>query len=207
MKVLDLVAGTGVMAKHLWELGHDLTLVDILKKSLAIAKQQFDSSERVNFVQTSLQALPEVESYDLVICHAVLEWLQSPLSALKSLLKPVKRDGLVSLSFFNKDALIFANLLYGNFDYVAGGLNNKNQVRLNPSNPVQPEEVLHVLDRLGAEIMLSAGVRCFHDYLKHPEQQKTHYQQLLEMELAYADKAPFKWLGKYFHVLFKPCKK
>ena len=114
-----------------------------------------------------------------------------------------KVGGYFSLSFFNKDAQTLGNLLYGNFDYVKQGMKVKNQVRLSPNKPLEPRVVLEFLRDQEVTIINMAGIRCFHDYLKDPQMQQTHYEQLKESEITFGDKEPFLWLGKYFHILMR----
>jgi S-adenosylmethionine-dependent methyltransferase len=44
------------------------------------------------------------ESFDVIICHAVLEWLADPQDALGRLSGLLKADGLLSLMFYNRNA-------------------------------------------------------------------------------------------------------
>lgn len=201
LTVLDAGGGTGVMTETLLQYGCQITLNDISEESLAIAKQRLPCDSLVKYSLQSVQNLPTDEYYDVIVCHAVLEWLSSPLAAIEQLLTRLNPHGYLSLSFFNRDAHTFGNLLYGNFDYVKGGMKRKNTVRLNPNNSLKPRSVLDYLSRLPVKVIHQAGIRCFHDYLKQPEMQTSHYQELFEMEKLYSDQQPFMWLGKYFHVI------
>ncbi|MFT4993130.1 MAG: S-adenosylmethionine-dependent methyltransferase [Paraglaciecola sp.] len=201
--VLDVGGGTGVMSRALVDLGHTVTLSDISSEVLAIARPKFAENEAIQFVLGDIMSLANEQQYDLLVCHAVLEWLQAPLTVIDKLLALVKPGGYLSLSFFNKDAQRFGNLLYGNFDYVAGGMRVKNQVRLSPNNALEPQIVLNKLSTLPAEIIHQAGIRCIHDYLKQPDMQQSHYQQLKQMEITYSSQHPYLWLGKYFHIILR----
>lgn len=201
LTVLDAGGGTGVMTETLLQYDCKITLNDISEESLAIAKHRLPDNAPVVYSLQRVQSLPEDKNYDVIICHAVLEWLLSPLDTIQQLIAKLNPKGYLSLSFFNHDAHTFGNLLYGNFDYVKGGMKRKNTVRLNPNNALQPRFVLDYLSELPVEVIHQAGIRCFHDYLKQPDMQTSHYQELLEMEKRYADQQPFMWLGKYFHVI------
>lgn len=45
-----------------------------------------------------------VEKFDLILCHAVLEWLDDPKSAVRDLARLVKPGCRMSLMFFNRFA-------------------------------------------------------------------------------------------------------
>lgn len=203
MQIVDVGGGTGVMAKALWELGHDLILADISEQAIELARDKFEPSHRIRFVHCDLQQLSIPEPADLVICHAVLEWLQYPKQAIEKLLELVKPGGYLSLSFFNKDAFLFGNMLYGNFDYVQQGMQQPNQVKLNPNRPLSPKVVLGWLADLPVNTEFVGGVRCFHDYLYDRHQQHRDYAKLEKLELSYSSQEPYLWLGKYFHVVLK----
>jgi S-adenosylmethionine-dependent methyltransferase len=113
----------------------------------------------------------------------------------------VKPGGHLSLSFFNYDAQLFGNMLYGNFDYVEQGMTSKNIVRLSPNNPQKPKEILAQLETLPIQVRKKAGIRCFHDYLKQPEKQTSEYEQLKQLEIEYGSTEPYLWLGKYFLII------
>ncbi|QHJ10183.1 tRNA 5-carboxymethoxyuridine methyltransferase [Paraglaciecola mesophila] len=199
---LDAGGGTGEMSKVLLDAGVNVTLSDISNETLNIAQQKCANSPALSCIHSDILSLPSVE-YNLVVCHAVLEWLRDPFANIEKLIEMTKVGGYLSLSFFNKDAQLMGNLLYGNFDYVKQGMQVKNRVRLSPNNPLRPKEVIDFLHQQKVTITSMAGIRCFHDYLKDTAMQQSHYVQLKDAELTYGDKEPFMWLGKYFHIIMR----
>lgn len=199
---LDAGGGTGEISRVLLQSGVSVTLSDISNETLTIAKQKCAESSALSVIHSDILGLPDCE-YDLVICHAVLEWLNDPYVNVRKLISMTKIGGYFSLTFFNKDAQMLGNLLYGNFDYVKQGMKVKNQVRLSPNKPLQPKAVIDFLQAQPVSITSMAGIRCFHDYLKDPAMQQSHYEQLKEAEMAFGDKEPYMWLGKYFHILMR----
>jgi S-adenosylmethionine-dependent methyltransferase len=203
LSVYDAGGGTGNLSRSLVDMGHTLVISDISSEALALAKKKFTKDDKIEFVHGDILSVSNDEYYDLVVCHAVLEWLESPLDMIASLVGLLKPGGHLSLSFFNKDAQRFGNLLYGNFDFVEADMQNKNRVRLSPNNALNPRQVLLKLSKLPVTIVHKAGIRCFHDYLKDPNMQVTHFEQLKKMELDYGRQEPYLWLGKYFHIIVK----
>lgn len=201
LRVLDAGGGTGVMARALADMGHQLSINDISADVLVLAREKFQDDATVSFIHGEIQDLDPAQSYDLVVCHAVLEWLQEPLQAVSALLERVKPGGHLSLSFFNKHAYRFANLLYGNFTHVKADMQGKNRVRLSPNNALFPELVIAYVQGLPVTIVNKAGIRCFHDYLKDPQLRESHYEQLKQAEIDYGCQEPYLWLGKYFHLI------
>ncbi len=202
-RVIELGGGTGVMSAYLAELGHDVVLTDASQDVLDQARALLKPFKNVTIRQQYLQEVDDLEDFDVVLCHAVLEWLDNPLEAIQLLHKQMKKEAILSLSFFNQDANLFANAIYGNFDYIAKGMKAKKQVRLNPKQPISAMKVVEYCLSLGFTIHESAGIRCFHDYLRDVSHQESKYEDLLALERQYHKKEPYKWLGKYFQLILE----
>uniref|UniRef100_A0A486XID2 tRNA 5-carboxymethoxyuridine methyltransferase n=1 Tax=Rheinheimera sp. BAL341 TaxID=1708203 RepID=A0A486XID2_9GAMM len=206
-RVLDVGAGQGQLALSLAERGHNVHLTDISAEMLQIAQQQAQERgiESISVQRISLAelAVSPQQQYPLVLCHAMLEWLGQPELAIAQLKRLVVPGGMLSLMFYNKDAKRFANMVFGNFDYVAADLQVKKKVSLNPQHPLQPAEVLQWCQEAGFRLIAKTGVRCFHDYLRDRSQQQSHFDQLLALELQYNRIEPYASLGRYQHLLLQ----
>ena len=81
LRVLDIGAGLGHMSLWLAQQGHDVTLAEPAAPMLEGARQRFaEAGQTATFIQAPWQELlgQLTEPYDLVLCHAVLEWLAEP---------------------------------------------------------------------------------------------------------------------------------
>jgi len=205
IRVLDAGGGTGMMSLEFAKLGHLVTLADVSADTLNIAKQRLAPFSNTKVILSEIEDIKE--PYQLIVCHAVLEWLNEPAACVQHLYNLLEEGGILSLSFFNHNAKVFHNLLYGNFDYVKNGLPAKNTVRLNPHNAQKPDDILAMVNKLeGAEIVMTAGIRCIHDYMNDKQKIVDQYDQLFAMECEYGTQAPFKNLGKYFYIQVKKTK-
>ncbi|KFZ31973.1 hypothetical protein IDSA_04660 [Pseudidiomarina salinarum] len=204
LKVLDIGAGLGQFSERLAAAGHQVVHTDIAADMVEAAQarhQELQLSEQYHYYVAPLQELPQLlqqQHYDLVLCHAVLEWLADPESAIRLLKGFLKPEGTLSLMFYNRDAKILANVIYGNFDYVEAGLEVKKKVRLSPQRPVAPADVERWLQDSELRINARTGVRCFHDYLRNQDDQQ-RFEQLLGLELKYNRQSPFNQIGRYLH--------
>jgi len=207
LNILDVGGGTGIMAKEFAANGHKVHLIDVSEDTLEIARQRLLEYSDASIQHTSLSHFAELytgQGYDLILCHALLEWLDDPLTAVQELSALLAPKGVLSLSFFNHDAKVFNNLLYGNFDYVQQGLPARNTVRLNPHNAQKPAEVLeYIQQHTHLTILSSNGIRCIHDYMLDKSRIEPQYDSLFTLELQYGALAPYKYLGKYFHVMLQ----
>lgn len=210
-QVLDVGAGQGQISLALAKMGHTVHLTDISAEMLAIAAetaatvglQVSGAAATVRFSKLSLAELSQntQQQYPLVLCHAMLEWLAEPGTALTQLYQLVAPGGMLSLMYYNKDAKRLSNILYGNFDYVSADFKVKKKVSLSPQNPLEPKQVEQWYQQAGFTLISKTGVRCFHDYLQNRSQQQSHFGQLLDLELKYNQQEPYASIGRYTHLL------
>lgn len=211
LRVLDIGAGIGQVNQLFATSGHQVVHSDIsaqMVEAACLAHHEAGLSSQYSYITAGLQQLPDAlaataadPQFDVVLCHAVLEWLAEPSRAL-ALIKPLmKPRGWLSLMFYNKDAKAMANLLYGNFDYVKAGLKVKKKVRFSPHNPLTIQQVKGWSAAQNLTICQHSGVRCIHDYLREVGDQSR--DDLIDMELGVRHEDPFRQLGRYQHFLLR----
>ena len=94
----------------------------------------------------------------------------------------------------------------GNFNLLNNPeFKSDNKKSLTPNNPVSYEEVENWLIEQGFKINKVSGLRVFHDYAPLKRGGHTNPEAVIDMELRYSDQAPYKWLGRYLHVLAQKC--
>ncbi|MDK2596383.1 methyltransferase domain-containing protein [Pseudoalteromonas obscura] len=208
LRILDAGGGQGQLSLYLAELGHEVILLDVSAQMLAIAKERAEARNisSLSLINAPLQELAELNlgQFDLVLCHAVLEWIVEQKTAVTILNKCLKPDGILSLMYFNKSAQRLANMVYGNFDYVSNGLQVKQKVGLSPNQPLESEHVDSWLAELCLRTLNKTGVRCFHDYLRETNKADEQFDELLALELKYNRAEPYASIGRYTHLLLKP---
>ena len=204
--VLDVGAGLGQANEWFLERGFDVLHTDISEEMVEAARlrhEELGLAGNCRYQIADLATLASNESqFPIVLCHAVLEWVPDAETALAQLNALLEPGGTLSLMFYNRNAKLFANAVYGNFDYIERGLKVKKTVRLSPQNPLVPEEVENIVHKLGLEVTQKTGVRCFHDYLRNLDDQQ-RFDELLAIELKYNQQPPYRDLGRYQHWLIR----
>lgn len=206
LRVLDAGCGLGYMALYLAQQGHNVVLCDHSVQMLQAARQLFTEqapAANVTFIETAVQDLAQhVEGqFDLVLFHAVLEWLSEPQRTLEGLLRFLQPGGYFSLLFYNRNSLVMRNLLRGNFRKLAAEQYAGDPNSLTPTNPLLPEQVDTWLQALDMTILSRSGVRIIYDYLSHELREQRSLDDILEMERRFCRQEPFVGLGRYLHVL------
>ena len=125
MLILDAGGGSGHMAVRLVGLGHSVVLCDISEEMLSKAAARAAEAgvtDAVEIRHLSIQGYANIadHKFDLVLCHAVLEWLDDPRSAVRELAQLVKQGGQISVMFYNRFASLLKRTLSGDFEAALG---------------------------------------------------------------------------------------
>lgn len=205
LRILDAGGGEGQTAIKLAQRGHHVTLCDVSGEMIARAQaaaQAQGVSDNMHFIQCPAQEIARhLETpVDLILFHAVLEWVAEPLMVLQTLWSVLREGGALSLMFYNANGLLMHNMVAGNFDYVQVGMPKRKKRTLSPDYPREPDAVYGWLEQTGWHITGKTGVRVFHDYLREKHQQRDCFDALLELETRYCRQEPYISLGRYIHV-------
>ncbi len=208
LRILDAGAGMGHLAGQLADLGHELVLCDISADILQQAEQhlqQHHPHASYRLINTALQELAKHtdEQYDVVLFHAVLEWLADPQSGLQCVFRFIADDGYLSLMYYNRHSLVYRHLLNANFSVLKDNQPRTGE-RLVPISPLEPHRVRQWLMDAGMSIVCESGVRVIYDYLGQQQKQHLNLDELLEMERRYSRLQPYADLARYQHVIVKP---
>lgn len=206
LRILDAGAGMGQIALRLARLGHEVVLCDHSAEMLSLAQQCFTNElpdANVRFIHVPVQQLhAHVDGqFDLVLFHAVLEWLAEPETTLREVLRWCRPGAALSLLFYNRHALTYLNLIKGNLRKVAAGDYQGDAHSLTPTHPLDPDEVRNWLESSGMTIMRKSGVRFFYDMMWPEARNGRSLEDLLLLERTLARQEPFASLGRYVHLL------
>lgn len=205
LSVLDAGGGVGQVSSGLAAQGHQVLLCDLSGEMLRRAEEHAAAqgvSHNMQFRQISAQQVGEHldKPVDLVLFHAVLEWVAEPEKVLKALFDLLRPGGVMSLMFYNLHGLTLRTLTLGNFGYLRTNLTKRKKRTLSPDYPRDPVQVYRWLEECGFVIEQRAGIRVFSDYMKPPKGEPKSDEEIIEMERRYCRQEPFLSLGRYIHV-------
>ena len=207
LTVLDVGGGMGQFSSALLAQGHDITLTDISQEMLNEAKliyQEVAPNKAAQFLCSSLQTLPQTlnQTYDLVLNHAVLEWLEDPINAIETLYSLVTPGGHLSLMFYNRHAIVWRNLMNGSWQRAHNDFFHHDKNNLMPQNPLDPSDILNKAQSLGLQLQSWRGIRCVHDHMPKFMRDKKTLDEFVELEKTIGLQAPYRDLGRYVHMVF-----
>lgn len=120
LDIVDAGGGTGGFAVPLAGLGHNVTVIDPSPDSLAAAQRRAAEMEvPLTALQGDVADLSGVageQSADLVVCHSVLEYVDSPTDAMAAIARVLRPGGAVSVLAASAVAAVIHRALAGRFD-------------------------------------------------------------------------------------------
>jgi S-adenosylmethionine-dependent methyltransferase len=119
LDIVDVGGGTGGLAVQFAVLGHNVTVVDPSPDALAAAQRRAaEAGARLTAVQgeaASLDSVAGTKAADLVICHNVLEYVDSPADAMTAIAAVLRPAATVSVLAANAVAAVLHRALAGHF--------------------------------------------------------------------------------------------
>jgi S-adenosylmethionine-dependent methyltransferase len=120
LDIVDAGGGTGGSAVPLAGQGHTVTVIDPSPDSLAAAQRRAaEMNVQLRAVQGDVGDLAAVigeQGADLVLCHSVLEYVDSPAVAMSTVASVLRPGGAVSVLATSAVAAVIHRALAGRFD-------------------------------------------------------------------------------------------
>ncbi|GGP41056.1 methyltransferase [Streptomyces melanogenes] len=212
LRVLDVGTGQGTQALRLARAGHTVTGLESDPEMLRVAREALSTEpegirERVRLIEgdgneTGVHFLPG--SFDVVLCHGVLMYVQEPDAMLAGLARMLAPGGLLSLLVRNADALAMRPGLAGDW---AGALSSfdtdayTNRLGLSVRAD-RLDTLTRTLDGIAAPLHAWYGVRVFTDNV--PNDVQLPAADELDRLLAAEDKAgradPYRRVAALLHL-------
>nr|WP_277756031.1 tRNA uridine 5-oxyacetic acid(34) methyltransferase CmoM [Vibrio parahaemolyticus] len=209
LEVLDAGGGLAQMSQKLAKLGHRVALCDLSSEMLQLAKQDIEKNgllEQYRLIHSPVQSIAEhmEEQVDLVMFHAVMEWLVDPKTALETVLEQVKPGGIASVMFYNHHGLVYKNVVCGNIPHILDGMPHRKRFKLQPQEGLKPEDVYQWIEEAGFSICGKSGIRSFSDYIGNMQYMGDYeFEDVLALEKQLCRQEPYLSLGRYIHVWAK----
>ena len=206
LRILDAGCGLGQMGLKLAEMGHEVVLSDLSEAMVEQTRSLFEeqlpefSPKLIHGAVQDLHA-DELGQFDLILFHAVLEWLAKPEETLAHLLKLIRPGGSLSLMFYNRDALVFRNLIRGNWRKAESDNLQGDEGGLTPYHPLTLEEVQGWLQSRDYTVLSRAGVRVVYDYMDRKMRETRPTEEVVRIEMKYARQEPYLHMGRYLHLI------
>jgi S-adenosylmethionine-dependent methyltransferase len=220
LDIVDAGGGTGGFAVPLASLGHNVTVIDPSPDSLAGAERRAaEMNVSLRMVQGDVADLATVAgeaSADLVLCHSVLEYVDSPADAMASIAQVLRPSGAVSVLAASSVAAVIHRALAGRFDdarrLLAGIGTGTGAGRpagaSAEARPAQPRRftlaaVVSLIEGAGLRVGSAHGVRVFADLVPgmFADTDPGAADALLALEQAASAHPAFHDIATQFHIV------
>lgn len=212
LRALDLGAGTGALAVRLAQLGFHVTLLDASSEMLDIAQRtamKARVAERIALKHGEAGQLANLfaaGSFDLILCHNVLEFVDNPSEVLRAATRALRdTSGTISVLVRNRlGEVTKAALLNGDLAAAERNLTAEwgeeslygGKVRLFTADNLRA-----MLIAVSFAVIAERGVRVVSDFLPPKVSRTDEYQRIFELERKLGAQPEFAAVARYTHFL------
>ena len=205
---LDIGGGTGAAAVRLARLGFQVTLLDSSLPMLDLAKReakQADVAGRITLKHgdaAQLATFFDAGSFDVVICHNVLEYVDDPNAVLVAVARILRGpSGILSVLVRSQPGEVLkAALLNGDLTAAERNLTAEwaeealygGRVRL-----FTPASLRAMLEATSLAVTSTRGVRIISDYLPSKISRDDEYERILALECQLGKRPEFAAVARY----------
>lgn len=212
LQALDIGCGTGAVAVRLARLGLHVTLLDTSLPMLDFATRAAREAgvmERIALQHgdaTHLATLFDGGSFDLILCHNILEYVDDPNAVLRGAARTLRGpSSIVSVLVRNRTGEVLkAALRDGNLSAAEHTLTAewgqeslyRGRVRL-----FSAESMHAMLAAASLAVTAERGVRVLSDYLPPSVSRNDEYERILELERTLGRRPEFAAVARYTQCL------
>jgi ubiquinone/menaquinone biosynthesis C-methylase UbiE len=202
-RVLDFGSGKGMTSNH-FAIDNEVVAIE---PSEWMLKDRFLENDYTQ-IQGDVKKLKNFEdgSFDVILCHNVLEYVGDRKEIIKEFSRLLKKKGYLSVLKHNRAGRVIQMVvLLNNFEHANELLAGKNGYteKFGSINYYEDKELLEWSDKF--ELDRTLGVRTFWDLQQKQKIQKdiTWQQQMLEIELKVSELEEYKSISSFHHVILR----
>jgi len=208
---LDVGGGTGFASVQMARLGHEVVLLDSSEEMLRIAREHADAcgvTARISFRHAGTGQLRELflaESFDVVVCHNLLEYSEDPSTTVRDMAHVLRTDGVLSVVVRNRAGEVLKEAVKsGDWKLATAHLTAETVVDTLYGNPMRlfaPAKLHEMLAQAGFEAVAEHGVRVFFDYRAQQNPTDATYSEIFELESTLGARPEFFAIARYIQVI------
>lgn len=213
LRILDAGGGNGIESIPFAKQGHQVDLVDYAAEMLGDARKAIEEQglqAQVNLHQADLSQLPTLfapESFDLLLCHNVLSYVDDVPTRLAEFATFLKPGGVASIVNVNRYSRTLATAFFRNDLTTALAEIDQRTfptiVFKSTMTLFSAQEMSEMLTSQGLQVEQDYGILCIFSYWGDNERKSDpiNLAHLEQIEFAMTDKHPYKLMASYYQIL------
>jgi SAM-dependent methyltransferase len=210
-EIVDVGGGAGHQSIPLALAGYAVTIVDPSAVMLGRAAEALEDlpievAARVRLVEADGEHAPELlgtETFDGVLCHGVLMYLDDPIPLVTALCRLPRPGGIVSVVTKNRRTLAMRPALEGDWAGALAAFDAQREIN-GLDIDTRPDDVDELGDwfrQRGVDPVSWYGVRCFTEGWARDRPPVDPPDEVLAVELEASRRDPYRQLSRLFHYI------
>lgn len=200
-RVLDFGSGFGLVANHLAK-ENQVLAVEPNQEMIALRAQEHSYQQLVG----SLDQLASLEdaSFDVILCHNVLEYVEDRKLVLEEFPRLLKPDGLLFIVKHNEVGRVLQTVVFENDTQKALDLLAGQDLETHSMGLAQAYDLDRAVEDLAIEVQDYQGIRVFYALQDNRfKGQEGWRESMLQMELAVCQESPYRDMAFFQHYTLK----
>lgn len=202
-KILDFGSGEGITANHFAK-KNDVTAIEPSEEMLSNAWKDYEYTQIVGDVN-ALSGISD-ETFDIIICHNVLEYIDDKEAVIKALARVLKKDGILSIAKHNRAGRVMQMaVLLDDFEKANALLDGENSMasKFGVIRYYGDKDILEWESNLVISEVF--GIRTFWDLQQNQEKHgdEDWQRKMLQLEMRVAQIPEYRDIAFFHHLLLK----
>ena len=202
-KILDFGSGEGITANHFAE-KNDVTAIEPSEDMLSNAWKEYEYTQILGDVN-ALSTFND-ETFDIIICHNVLEYIDDKEAVVKALVRVLKKGGSLSIAKHNRAGRVMQMaVLLDDFEKTNALLDGENSTasKFGAIRYYEDEDIL--MWEPGLNISEVFGIRTFWDLQQNQEKHGNEEWQdkMMQLEMRVAQIPEYRDIAFFHHLMLK----
>ena len=202
-KILDFGSGEGITANHFAK-KNDVTAIEPSEEMLSNAWKDNEYNQIVGDVN-ALSVFND-ETFDIIICHNVLEYIDDKEAVVKALARVLKKDGILSIAKHNRAGRVMQMaVLLDDFEKTNALLDGENSTasKFGAIRYYEDNDII----KWDSELTVSEvfGIRTFWDLQQNQEKHgdEDWQDKMMQLEMRVARISEYRDIAFFHHILLK----
>lgn len=206
LNILDFGSGFGITANHFAK-SHNVLAIEPNKEMIENRIKE-NNYKQVKNSTDYLLSLPS-KSFDVIICHNVLEYHENISLLFSQFSRLLAEDGIISIIVHNMNGKILQSAVFENNPQkslaLLYGTETADSQLFGEINICSYEKFANLLSLNNLKIVSKLGLRTFFALIQNNEikYDAVWYDNNIKLELAVSDREPFKSISFYNHYIIK----